>query len=237
MAYLEIPWDVQFLDDTATPIAGAAPTITIRNGAGTAIITSAVMTEYTSETGAYYHYDYVPLVAGTYTGVASTADPDATQPIVLIGNATAEQDSAGTAEEIADAVWEHSPRSLTTSGNVVYLPSQNPTTGFEEKIIGNDYTSGLDDRPLLFSSENYPILTGGSILYKQRHQSYADQTFSKAGSVVGPQEAMVELIHTETALFLAGLVDVEVIATLSDGTVVTIAEPTYLWKAPVVGGV
>lgn len=230
MAYLPIPFDVEFLDDTATPIAGAAPTITIRNSAGTAVVTAAAMTEYTSEGGAAYRYDYTPVAAGTYRGTASTAHADATQPIVLIGNSTAIDDSGGggaTPEEISDAVWGADSRTLT--GPTVTFSS--PFDGNSENIIlvrGDDYTTGDDGRALEWSGTNWPVLTGGSIALLMRSVSAPADVQSYAGTVVDVDTARVELTHTQT-----GALDVSsnrnqpayhfaLVATLADATIVTL---------------
>lgn len=218
MAYLVIPFDVQFLDENGIPLAGAAPTITIRNSAGTAVITSAAMTEYTSEGGAAYYYDYTPLVAGTYRGMASTANPNATQPIVLIGNAAAGLD-------------------ITPATNVTIASFYNPQRLLWELIIGDSYTSGDDNGALDVTSADFPTLTGASILVTGRHQNYADDTFSIAGSVVDADTARLQLTSTVTAARLAGLYNVRWLATLADGTKRTLVKGTFEFSAAIPGGV
>jgi hypothetical protein len=238
MAYLAIPFDVDFRDGDGLPISGAAPTITIRNSSGVAVVTSAVMTEYTSETGAAYMYNYTPVAGGTYRGTASTADPDASMPVVLIGNATAVEESSGaTPEEIAAAVWVYDPRTLTSTANAYVISPINPVNQLLTIVAFDSYTTGVDDTPLDFESADFPILTGGAIEFNARHQSYADDTFSKAGTVISASIARVELTSAETGGMLAGLWSYELVAILSDSTIRTLVTGQMEVITPIPGGV
>lgn len=233
MAFLAIPFDTQFLNSSGAPIAGAAPTITIRNSSGTAVITSAAMTEYTSETGAAYFYDYTPLVAGTYRGMASTAHASATQPIVLIGNATAIFDDSGSGTLTAALVWTYATRTLTSPT----LTFQAPFSGDAETLTlirSDSYTSGNDNRPLQWSSAAYPVLTGASIVLLMRSISAPADVLSFAGTVVNATTARVELTSTQTAAFDASsnsnqpTYQYAVVATLTDSTVVTLVRGSII---------
>lgn len=227
MAYLPIPFDVEFLDDTATPIAGAAPTITIRNSAGTAVVTAAAMTEYTSEGGAAYRYDYTPVAAGTYRGTASTAHADATQPIILIGNSTAIDDSGGggaTAEEI----WEYPTRTLTSPTLYFQAPFEGNTETLT-LVRSDSYTTGDDNRPLQWSSAAYPVLTGATINLYMRSVSAPSDVLTFSGTVLSATAAQVELTSTQTGAMDASsnknmpAYEYALVATLADSTVVTLA--------------
>lgn len=227
MAFLAIPWDVQFMDGNADPISGAAPTITIRNSSGVAVISSAAMTEYTSEGGAAYYYNYTPLVAGTYRGMASTAHASATQPIVLIGNATAIFDDSGSGALTAADVWGYSSRTLT--GPTLVFSS--PFDGDAENIVlvrGDSYTTGDDNRALEWSGTNWPILTGGSINLYMRSISAPSDVLTFSGTVVDADTARVELTSTQTGAMdvssnkNAPAYEFALVATLADTTIVTL---------------
>jgi hypothetical protein len=167
VAYLEIPFDVAFLDENAEPIAGAAPTITIRNSAGTAVVTSAAMTEYTSESGAAYYYNYTPVAAGTYRGTASTAHSDATQPIILIGNQTAVDDSGGGGGATAEEIWTYTPRTLTSPTLRFDFPFQRGNPLDIDLIRGDSFTD-LDGRPLKWTINTPTDITDADIVLEMR---------------------------------------------------------------------
>lgn len=240
MAYKAIPFTASFLDGNADPISGAAPTVTIRNSSGTALVTSAVMTERTGEGGSYYTYLYTPVAPDTFTGVASTASASALQQWLLIGSETSVEESTTppTVEEIADEVWDvHTPRTLTSTTNMVMISFYNPQRQLWELIIGDSYTTGDDNGALDVTSDNFPVLTGGSILVTGRHRDYADDTFSIAGSVVSANTARLQLTDTVTGVRLAGLYDVQWKATLADGTKRTLVTGVFEFSAPIIGGV
>jgi hypothetical protein len=236
MAYLPVAFSAAFLDSNADPISGATVTVTIRNAAGTAVVTSGAMTERTGEGGSYYEYIYTPVADTTYTGVASTNHASALQNWLLVGSATAEQDNSGgglTAEDI----WTYDPRTLTSSSNVVIVSPLNPANQLLTIVTGDDYSTGVDDTPLDFESASFPVLTGGDITFNARHVNYYDNVFTKAGSVVSATIARVELTSTETAALLTGLYNYEVIAVLSDSTVRTIVAGQMNVISPIPGGV
>lgn len=240
MAYLPIAFSAAFLDGNADPISGATVTITIRNAAGTAVVTAGACTERTGEGGSYYEYILNPVADTTYTGVMSTAHASALQNWLLVGSATAEQTNpAGyTPAEIADEVWDvHTPRTLTSTTNMVMISFYNPQRQLWELIIGDSYTTGDDNGALDVTSDNFPVLTGGSILVTGRHRDYADDTFSIAGSVVSANTARLELTDTVTGVRLAGLYDVQWKATLADGTKRTLVKGVFEFSAPIIGGV
>jgi hypothetical protein len=234
MAWLPIPFDVEFLDSDGLPITGAAPTITIRNSSGTAVITGAAMTEYVSETGAAYYYDYTPLAAGTYRGSASTADPDASRSVILIGNATAVEESSGaTPAEIADAVWDRNPRTLTGPTLTFQSPFW-PDTETLTLIRSDSYTTGDDNRPLQWHSDAYPVLTGASIALLMRSIGAPTDVLSFSGTVIDASTAQVELTSAQTAAFDTSsngnqpTYQYAVVATLADSTVVTLARGSII---------
>lgn len=227
MAYLPIPWDVMFFDENAAPIAGATVTITIRDNTGTAVVTSAAMTEYTSEGGAAYRYDYTPVAAGTYRGTASTTDPDAVMSIILLGNAAAVDESSGggaTAEEI----WDYQTRTLTSPT----LTFQAPFDGDSETLTlvrGDTYDDGDSNRPLQWSSSTFPILTGATINLYMRSVSAPNDVQTFSGTVVNATTAQIELTSTQTAAFDYSsnknqpAYTYSLVATLADASVVTLS--------------
>jgi hypothetical protein len=236
MAYLPISFDGAFLDSNADPIAGATVTITIKNGSGTAVVTSGACTERTGEGGSWYQYVYTPVADTTYSGVMSTNHASALQNWLLVGSATAEQDNSAGGLTAAD-VWTYDPRTLTSSGNVVIVSPLDPISQLLTIVAGDSYSTGIDDTPIDFESADFPILTGGTIEFNARHQNYADDTFSKAGSVVSATIARVELTSAETGGMLAGLWNWELVATLSDATVRTLARGQMNVITPIPGSI
>lgn len=227
MAYFPIPFAAQFLDSNAAPVSGAAPTITIRNTAGTALVTAAAMTERTSEGGSYYVYVYTPLAQDTFTGVASTASASATQQILLIGSeASVEIPTAGLT---ASDVWTYVTRTLTTTGSIVVVSPLDTQTLMLTMVRGDSYDTGADNRPLQWTSTDWPDLTGASIALYMRSVSAPADVLTFTGSVVNSSTAQVELTSAQTAAF-----DVSsnknqpayayaVVATFADSTVMTLA--------------
>jgi hypothetical protein len=202
MAWLPIPFDVEFLDSDGLPITGAAPTITIRNSSGTAVITGAAMTEYVSETGAAYYYDYTPLAAGTYRGSASTADPDASRPVILIGNATAVEESSGaTPAEISDAVWSHDPRSLTSPTLTFNTPFLRGNPLDIEIIRGDSYLSS-DGRAIEWTVSTPTDITDADIVLEMRSLDAPNDVLTFEGTatfISGDQWTIkFELTSTDT---------------------------------------
>jgi hypothetical protein len=228
VAYLPIAFSGAFLDENAEPIAGATVTVTIRNASGTAVVTAAAATERTAEGGSYYEYVYTPVADTTYTGVMSTTDPDATQAWLLVGSATAEQDSGGGGGATAEEIWSYNPRTLTSP--TLYF--QAPFAGDSETLTlvrGDSYTSGDDNRPLQWSSAAYPVLTGGTIALLMRSVSAPADVVSYAGTVVDASTAQVELTSTQTGALdtssnkNAPAYEYALVATLADASVVTLA--------------
>jgi hypothetical protein len=236
MAYLPVAFSAAFLDSNADPISGATVTVTIRNAAGTAVVTSGAMTERTGEGGSYYEYIYTPVADTTYTGVASTNHASALQNWLLVGSATAEQDNSGGGLTAAD-VWAYDPRTLTSSSNVIVVSPLNPANQLLTIVATDSYTTGVDSTPLDFESANFPVLSGGTIEFNARHQTYFDDTFSKAGSVVSASIARVELTSAETGGMLAGLWSFELVATLSDATQRTLVSGQMNVLTPIPGNV
>lgn len=169
MAWLPIAFSAAFLDGNADPIAGATVTITIRNAAGTAVVTSGAATERTGESGSYYEYVYTPVADTTYTAVASTNHASALQNWVLVGSATAEQTNpaALTPAEIADAVWGHDPRSLTSPTLTFNAPFLRGDPLNIELIRGDSFTDA-DGRAIEWTVSTPTDITDADIVLEMR---------------------------------------------------------------------
>lgn len=226
MAYLPIAFSAAFLDGNADPIAGATVTMTIRNAAGVAVVTSGAATERTGESGSYYEYIYTPVADTTYTAVASTNHASALQNWLLVGSATAEQDNSGgglTAEE----VWEWPVRTLT-SPTLTFQAPFGPDAETLNLVRGDTYSDGVDNRPLQWSSAAWPVLTGGSVVLLMRSVSAPNDIQSFAGTIESATAVQVELTAAQTAVFdVSSNVNqpayhYTVVATLSDGGIVTL---------------
>lgn len=227
MAYLPLAFTGAFLDENAEPIAGATVTVTIRNASGTAVVTAAAATERTGEGGSYYEYIYTPVADTTYTGVMSTTDPDATQAWLLVGSATAIDDSGGGGGATAEEIWSYESRTLT--GPTLYFQAPFwPDATTITIVRGDTYDDGDSNRPLQWSSAAYPVLTGGSVVLLMRSVSAPSDVQSFSGTVVSASAVSVELSSTQT-----GALDVSdnknapayqyaLVATLADGGVVTL---------------
>lgn len=227
MAYTPIPFAGSFYDSTTLePLAGATVTITIKNSAGVSVVSSAACTEMTAEGESFYFYEYTPTTDDSFTGIMSTADPDALQSWLLVGSEASVEIGGGSAPTVEE-IWGAPNRTLT-SPTLVF---DSPFDGNSEDITlirGDSYSSGDSDRPLQWSGSNWPVLTGGSIALLMRSISAPADVLSFAGSVVNATTARVELTAAQT-----GAMDVAsnrnspsyeyaLVATLADAEVVTL---------------
>lgn len=227
MAYKIIPFTGAFLDENADPIAGATVTVTIRNAAGIAVVTSGACTEITGEGGSSYVYLYTPTTQDTFTGMMSTTAVTAVQNWLLVGSETS-VDTTAPSSLTAQQVWEYSVRTLTSPT----LTFQSPFWPDAETLTivrGDSYTSGDDNRPLQWHSDAYPTLTGGTIALYMRSVSAPNDVQTFAGSVIDASTAQVELTSTQTAAFDTSsnknqpAYEAALVAVLADSTVVTLA--------------
>lgn len=93
-------------------------------------------------------------------------------------------------------------------------------SGQLELVQGDDYKA-TDGRALTFSSASWPTLTAGTVALKLRNSPNATAT-SYAGTVLSASSVQVELTAAQTAL-LSGSYKYDIVATLSNGDVATLA--------------
>lgn len=143
---------------------------------------------------------------------------------------------------IATAVWASLTSALTTVGSIgkllvtnidatissratPFLPGTVTVTspvlsaGRLSLVQGDDYKAA-DSRALIFTSSDWPSLTGAAISLELRNSPTATPT-SYAGTATSATTAQIELAGTQTAV-LDGAYRFDVVATLSGGNVVTL---------------
>lgn len=233
MAYTPIPFSGSFYDSTTLePLAGATVTITIKNSAGVSVVSSAACTEMTAEGESFYFYEYTPTTDDSFTGIMSTADPDALQSWLLVGSEASVEVGGGSAPTVEE-IWGAPNRTLT-SPTLVFQAPFGPDAETLTLVRSDSYTSGDDNRPLQWSSAAYPVLTGGSIVLLMRSISAPADVLSFVGTVVNATTAQVELTSTQTAAFDTSsnknqpAYEYAVVATLADSTVVTLARGSII---------
>lgn len=199
MSYLPIPFSGSFYSSIdSEPLAGAAPTITIRNSAGVAVVTGAACTEYTAEGESFYLYVYTPTTDSTFTGIMSTAHADAIQSWMLVGSeASFDPEANGlTAAE----VWGYNPRTLTSPTLVFDSPwtpgSQNIT------LVRADSYTDADARAIQFTISLPTDLTNADITLEMRSLDAPDDVISFDGTATNTSgnewDIKVELTTLDT---------------------------------------
>ncbi|MBP9716732.1 MAG: SH3 domain-containing protein [Candidatus Levybacteria bacterium] len=108
--------------DSYTPENSATCTITSRYPDGTVLLNAQAMTHASENDGWYYHTFTAPATLGLYrTEVKCTVSGDlmALDKSFEVKEEVAGSGSSPTADEIAEATWSYSSRSLSTFGNLV----------------------------------------------------------------------------------------------------------------------
>lgn len=201
MSYLPIPFSGSFYSSVdSQPLAGAAPTITIRNSAGVAVVTGAACTEYTAEGESYYLYVYTPTTDSTFTGIMSTAHADAIQSWMLVGSEASFDPSASGGGATAEEVWGWPTRSLT-SPTLVFNSPWVPGSLNIELVRADSYTDE-DERPIQFTISLPTDLTDADITLEMRSADAPADVTSFAGTATNTSgdewDVKVELTTEDT---------------------------------------
>ena len=118
---------------------------------------------------------------------------------------------------------------LITTGTTLTIVSPVAATGGAVTIIrGDDYLS-TDGRSLAFSGTTWPVITGSAIALIIRFPTVA----SYSGVVTGAAACYVELTKVQTAAMTPGTYDYDLQATLTDASVVTLAQSSFTVLADV----
>ena len=161
------------------------------------------------------------LVSGTVNDVAPHATDQDGLALALDSTVAKEATLAAAAADLA---------LLGTAG----VTFSSPVTENGEVIIyqGDDYLLA-DGRELAWSSDDWPVLTGAAIVLTLKRTHAPTQTVSFAGVASSATACYVQLTAAQTAALVTVLPSYTfgVVATLADGSVVTLVTGTALVKA------
>lgn len=235
-----ITGSIWLYDYSRAPITGASfATTDAFDTSGTSAVLA--VTEVNAETKpGLYVWTFSPTTSRTWTrhiiynsgGVLRewsddfTVLPVATDPAAL---ATA---IAGIA-----AMTDVATSTRATPGSYITTGSATATSGAATVYQGDDQVA-VASRSLDWSTitaDQWPDLTGATILFVGQYRANAAHTVSAAGSVITPTGATkhvrVELSAAQTEALHDGVYEIQVIATTSDGDVVTLVDTTMTVKA------
>jgi hypothetical protein len=130
--------------------------------------------------------------------------------------------SSGYTGNEAGAVLEavNAKTALITTGTSITLVAPVLASGKVALVQGDDYLAA-DGRALQWSSSSWPVLTSATVVLHL--ENYADETATLTGGVVSASEAQVELTAVQTAALDPVSWRYALKATLTDGSVVTLA--------------
>jgi hypothetical protein len=181
--------------------------------AGSATTASATVTE---RTGGQYDVAFTPSAVGQWIVTATaTVDGDPFTDVELVQAVTAAQ---------------FDPVSALAVGIVSVVSPVAPISGNVTVYQGDDQKA-VDSRSLDWATSSagqWPDLTGASIALAGEHRTNGALTVAVSGSVVTPtgasKQVRVELTHGQTAALRDGVYDIQMIATLASGDVVTLVD-------------
>lgn len=188
--------------------AGLTVTVDVYNPAGTKIVSDAAAVEIGGGLYSYTLSGSFTAAEGGYVAVFKTADTTVAQKHI-------------------PALWEIGVagiEALETIGSGVVTLVSPLSQDLRLTIQQGDSYLDADARALTWtdSGGTWPSLAGGAVVFKTRNNS-TQAVFTKAGTVVDANTARVELTAAETAARAAGGYAYEIQATLSNGSIVTLA--------------
>ena len=184
-------------------------TETIRHATPAGVVTTPSVSAWAHVAAGLYTATISPAVEGTYYGVV---DYDGTPDQSFLVDETV----------TADIVSEVTTATVVTTAPVA---SDGDVTLYQADTYDADESRALEWSTS--SAGTWPTLTGATIAFVARHRSQTGRTISATGSVVvgtgASKQVRVELTATDTASKPAGTYDYQVIATLTNAHVVTLA--------------
>ena len=184
-------------------------TETLRHATPAGVVTTPTVGVWAHVAAGLYTATISPAVEGVYYGVVDY-------------NGSPDQSFAVDETVVADIVAEVTTATVVTTAPVA---SDGDVTLYQADTYDADESRALDWTTS--SADTWPTLTGATIAFVARHATQTGRTISATGSVTtatgASKSVRVELTVADTASLPAGDFDYQVIATLTNGHVVTLA--------------